>query len=314
MPEGSWGPVLLGLIALVLLIQTAALITLALAGRRLLARARTLEDEIRTGLVPSLARLGRVAENAEEISDRLVRGLPQLESAVADAAENISARTAFSRGSRACCRSRFARSPGASRSCGAFAHRKASAHAQRFRPLETGRGGMKPMRGQPSEGRPGLGRSRGPRDLQRRDHLAHVVVLERELDGPSQVGAGVDAAREGDPPVGRIHVDVQGGETGVESELGFDGGRGPHVFRGLADRPCSLGRPATDDTARLAQLLLDGLDVDVREKVLRLTGGRPDLLLGVLAGAHQETVPFVEEHDDDEKDGEDRTMRNSVPI
>jgi hypothetical protein len=89
MPEGSWGPVLLGLIALVLLIQTAALVALALAGRRLLARARTLEDEIRTGLVPSLARLGRVAENAEEISDRLVRGLPQLESAVADAADNI---------------------------------------------------------------------------------------------------------------------------------------------------------------------------------------------------------------------------------
>jgi hypothetical protein len=89
MPEASWGPVLLGLITLVLLIQTAVLITLALAARRLLARARTLEDEIRSGVVPSLARLGRVAENAEEISDRLVRGLPHLEGAVADAAENI---------------------------------------------------------------------------------------------------------------------------------------------------------------------------------------------------------------------------------
>ena len=89
MPESSWGPVLLGLITLVLLIQTAVLITLAIAGRRLAARARTLEDELRNELGPSLARLGRVAENAEEISDRLVRGLPQLENAVADAAENI---------------------------------------------------------------------------------------------------------------------------------------------------------------------------------------------------------------------------------
>ncbi len=88
MPMSSWGPVLLGLITLVLLVQTGALVLLALAGRRLAARAQALEDVVRQ-VGPSLARLGRVTENAEEISDRLVHGLPHLENAVADAAENI---------------------------------------------------------------------------------------------------------------------------------------------------------------------------------------------------------------------------------
>jgi hypothetical protein len=89
MPESSWGPALLGLMAIVLLIQTAALVALALAGRRLATHARTLEDEVRSRLGPSLDRLSRIAANAEEISDRLIHGLPQLEDAVADAAENI---------------------------------------------------------------------------------------------------------------------------------------------------------------------------------------------------------------------------------
>jgi ABC-type transporter Mla subunit MlaD len=89
MQEGNWGLVLLSAITLVLVIQTAALISLALAGRRLADRARTLEHELRTELGPSLARLRRVAQNAEEVSDRLVAGLPQIEDAVADAADNI---------------------------------------------------------------------------------------------------------------------------------------------------------------------------------------------------------------------------------
>src|SRR5512134_463994 len=89
MQESNWGLVLLGAITLVLLIQTAALVGLALAGRRLVDQARTLEHELRNELVPSLARLSRFAQNAEEISDRLVAGLPQIEDAVADAADNI---------------------------------------------------------------------------------------------------------------------------------------------------------------------------------------------------------------------------------
>jgi ABC-type transporter Mla subunit MlaD len=112
-----------GLITVVLLIQAAALVTLALASRRLAARARTLEDEVRSQLGPSLARLGRVAENAEEISDRLVHGLPHLEAAVADAAENIQRANRIFEGSKACCRCPSGRSPAGSRCFGALPRR-----------------------------------------------------------------------------------------------------------------------------------------------------------------------------------------------
>jgi len=89
MQEGNWGLVLLGAITLVLVVQTAALISMALASRRLAERAQTLEHELRSELAPSLARLSRLAQNAEEVSDRVVAALPQIEDAVADAADNI---------------------------------------------------------------------------------------------------------------------------------------------------------------------------------------------------------------------------------
>ena len=50
MPESSWGPAWVGLITVVLLIQTAALVALALASHRLAARARTLEEGLFEGL------------------------------------------------------------------------------------------------------------------------------------------------------------------------------------------------------------------------------------------------------------------------
>jgi hypothetical protein len=80
-----------GVLAIVLavVVQTAILLAAFLVGRRLLSRIATLEQEVREGAGPTLVRLARVAENAEEISDRVARGLPQLEEAIEGAAQNV---------------------------------------------------------------------------------------------------------------------------------------------------------------------------------------------------------------------------------
>ena len=75
--------------AIAVVMQTGILIVAALAGRRLFARIAALEQELRAAAAPSLVRLARVAENAEEISDRIARGLPQLEEAIEGAAQNV---------------------------------------------------------------------------------------------------------------------------------------------------------------------------------------------------------------------------------
>jgi ABC-type transporter Mla subunit MlaD len=70
-------------------VQTAVLVAAALAGRRLSARIAALEAELRAATGPTFSRLARVAENAEEVSERLARGLPQLEEAIEGAAANV---------------------------------------------------------------------------------------------------------------------------------------------------------------------------------------------------------------------------------
>lgn len=75
--------------AVAVVVQTGILIAAAVAGRRLFGRIAALEQELRSAAAPSLVRLARVAENAEEISDRLARGLPQLEEAIEGAAQNV---------------------------------------------------------------------------------------------------------------------------------------------------------------------------------------------------------------------------------
>jgi hypothetical protein len=81
--------ILLGVIAVVLVAQTALLAWLGLTGQRLARRLSVLERDFGEELRPSLASARRVAENAERISESLVGGLPQLEQAIEDAAENV---------------------------------------------------------------------------------------------------------------------------------------------------------------------------------------------------------------------------------
>jgi hypothetical protein len=75
--------------ALAVVVQTGILIAAFVAGRRVLGRIDALENELRGAATPTLSRLARVAENAEEISDRVARGLPQLEEAIEGAARNV---------------------------------------------------------------------------------------------------------------------------------------------------------------------------------------------------------------------------------
>ena len=85
----SWLAVGVLVMAAAVLVQTAILVAAALAGRRLMARVAALEEELRAAVGPTFSRLARVAENAEEVSDRLARGLPQLEEAIEGAAANV---------------------------------------------------------------------------------------------------------------------------------------------------------------------------------------------------------------------------------
>jgi hypothetical protein len=75
--------------AAAVVVQTAVLLAAAVAGRRLAARIAALEVELRGAAGPTLTRLARVAENAEQVSERLARGLPQLEEAIEGAAANV---------------------------------------------------------------------------------------------------------------------------------------------------------------------------------------------------------------------------------
>ena len=75
--------------ALAVVVQTGILIAAFVAGRRVLGRIDSRESELRGAATPTLSRLARVAENAEEISDRVARGLPQLEEAIEGAARNV---------------------------------------------------------------------------------------------------------------------------------------------------------------------------------------------------------------------------------
>lgn len=87
----SWGVFFLGLIALASLVQTAFLIALARAGRRVAARVDDVQRQIDRDIRPALDNLTRVTNNIGEISDRAVLQARRIDGAVTDVVREIDA-------------------------------------------------------------------------------------------------------------------------------------------------------------------------------------------------------------------------------
>lgn len=66
----GWGLAFLGIIALSGLVQTAAVVVLAIGGVRLFRQVQAIDRRIERDLVPTLENVSRVTKNLAEISDR----------------------------------------------------------------------------------------------------------------------------------------------------------------------------------------------------------------------------------------------------
>ena len=85
----TWALVFLGVIAVASLVQSAVLIGLAVAGRRLSRRIEALQTRLERDVSPALRDLTRVSRNVAEISDIATLQARRLDLALADTIEKI---------------------------------------------------------------------------------------------------------------------------------------------------------------------------------------------------------------------------------
>ena len=83
--ESPLALVLLGLIASATIVQTVLLVTLAVKGQRLAARLAALEKD----LLPRLDRLGVAIDNVTQVTDGVLRHLPEVESTLEDTLQKV---------------------------------------------------------------------------------------------------------------------------------------------------------------------------------------------------------------------------------
>src|SRR3989304_6082131 len=85
----AWALVFLGVIGVAALVQSAVLIGLAVAGRRLSRRIEALQTRLERDVSPALRDLTRVSRNVAEISDIATLQARRLDLALADTIEKI---------------------------------------------------------------------------------------------------------------------------------------------------------------------------------------------------------------------------------
>jgi hypothetical protein len=85
----TWAVVFLGVIAVASLAQTAFLVALALASRRLARRVDEIHDRFERELRPSLERLARISRNLAEMSDLATLQARRIDGVLADTLDRV---------------------------------------------------------------------------------------------------------------------------------------------------------------------------------------------------------------------------------
>jgi len=85
----SWGVAFLGVIALGSLVQTAFLVGLAVAGRRLARKVDDMQGRFERELRPSIDHLSRVTRNLAEVSDMATLQARRIDEALADTVDTV---------------------------------------------------------------------------------------------------------------------------------------------------------------------------------------------------------------------------------
>ena len=93
----TWGVVFLGIIAIASVVQSAFLIGLALAGKKLSRRVAEIQDRIEREIKPSLDNVSRVTRNLAEVSDLAVLQARRVDGLLADTIDKVEETTTLIR-------------------------------------------------------------------------------------------------------------------------------------------------------------------------------------------------------------------------